>query len=65
MEKQATQTFEHFLRAITLNAEKNKSYYQRYNVKQLVDFHKQEIMKQHIYKNMLARWSGIDYIPGI
>ena len=55
MEIQTTQTFEQLLQAITLNAEKNKSYYQRYNVKRLVDFHKQAIMKQQIYDNMLAR----------
>ena len=33
MEIQTTPTFEQFLQAETLNAEKNKSYYQRYDVK--------------------------------
>ena len=55
MEIQTTQTFEQFLQSETLHAEKNKSYYQLYNVKQLIDFHKQAIMKQQIYDNMLAR----------
>ena len=65
MEIQTAQTFEHFLQAETLNAEKNKSYYQRYGVKQLRAFHKQAITKQQIYENMLARQSGMGYIPGI
>ena len=33
MEIQTTQTFKQFLQAETLNAEKNKSYYQKYDVK--------------------------------
>ena len=41
MEIQTTQTFKHFLQVKTLNAKKNKIYYQRYNVKLLRDFHKQ------------------------
>ena len=65
MEIQTTQTFKQFLQAETLNAEKNKSYYQRYDVKRLRAFHKQAMMKQQIYENMLARQSGMDYIPGI
>ena len=65
MEIQTTRTFEQFLQAETLNVEKNKSYYQYYNVKQLRDFHKKEMMKQQIYDNMLARWSGMEYSPGI
>ena len=35
MEIQTTQTSEQFLQAETLNTDKKKSYYQRYNVKQL------------------------------
>ena len=54
VEIQTTQTFEHFLQDKTLNAEKNKSYYQQYNVKRLRAFHKQAMMKQQIYDNMLA-----------
>ena len=65
MEIQTTQTFKQFLQAETLNAEKNKSYYQRYDVKRLRAFHKQAMMKQQIYENMLARRSGMDYSPGI
>ena len=65
MEIQTTQTFEQFLQSETLNDEKNKLYYQRYNVKRLRALHKQEIFKQHIYDNMLASRSGMDYIPGI
>ena len=59
------QTFKQFLQAETLNADKNKSYYQWYNVMQLIAFHKQAIMKQQIYENMLASWSGMEYSPGI
>ena len=65
MEIQKTQTFKHFLQAEKLNADKNKSYYQQYDVKPLISFHKQTMMKQNIYKNMLARQSGMDYSPGI
>ena len=36
---QTTSTFEQLLKAETLNAEKNKSYYQQYNVKRLRAFH--------------------------
>ena len=65
MEIQTTQTFKQFLQAETLNAEKNKSYYQQYNVKWLRAFHKQAMMKQQIYENIISRQSGVDYSPGI
>ena len=65
MEIQTTQTFKQFLQAETLNAEKKKSFYQRYDVKLLRAFHKQAIMKQQIYENMTTRRSGMDYSPGI
>ena len=65
MEIQTTQNFEQFLQAETLNAERNKPYYQKYDVKQLIAFHKQAMIKQQIYKNMLARISGIEYNQGI
>ena len=65
MEIQTTSTFKQFLQAETLNAEKNKSYYQQYNVKGLKAFHKQAMIKQQIYNNMLARRSGMDYSQGI
>ena len=55
MEIQTSSMFEQFLQAETLNAENNKSHYQRYNVKRLREFHKQAIIKQQIYDNMLAR----------
>ena len=42
-----------------------KSYYQQYGVKQLRAFHKQAMIKQQIYENMLARQSGMDYSPEI
>ena len=64
-EIQTTQTFKHFLQAKIPNAEKNQSYYQQYDVKRLRAFHKQAMMKQQIYENMLARRSGVDYSPGI
>ena len=63
-EIQTTQTFKQLLQPKTLNTEKNKSYYQRYDVKRLRAFHKQAIMKEN-YNNMLARQSGMDYSPGI
>ena len=65
MEIQTTLTFKNFLQSKTLNVDKNKSYYQRYDVKRLSAFHKQEMTKQQIYDNMLARQSGMDYSPGI
>ena len=61
MEIQTTSTFEQFLQAETLNAEKNKSYYEQYDVKRLRAFHKQAMIKQQIYENMLARRSGMEY----
>ena len=65
MEIQTTSTFEQFLQAETLNVEKNKSYYQQYDVKRLRSFHKQAMIEQQIYDNMLVRQSGMDYSPGI
>ena len=65
MEIKTTQTFKQLLQSETLNAKKNKFYYQVYNVKRLRAFHNQEMMKQQIYENMLARKSGMNYSPGI
>ena len=65
MEIQKMSTFEQFLQAETLNAKKNKSYYQQYDVKRLRSFHKQAMTKQQIYDNMIARQSGVDYSQGI
>ena len=65
MEIKTTQTFKQLLQSETLNAKKNKLYYQVYNVKRLRAFHNQEMMKQQIYENMLARKSGMNYSPGI
>ena len=65
MEIQKTQTFKQFLQAKTLNAEKNKSYYQRHSVNQMRAFYNQVMIKQKIYENMIARKSGMDYISGI
>ena len=47
-EIQTASTFEHLLQAETLNADSNKSYYQRYYVKRLKAFHKQAMVKQQI-----------------
>ena len=52
--------FKQFLQAKTYNTEK-KSYYQRYDVKRTRAFHKQEMTKQKVYRNILARKSGMDY----
>ena len=65
MEIQTSSSFEQFLQAETLNAEKNKSYYEQYDVKRLRAFHKQAMIKQQIYNNMLAKQSGMDYSQGI
>ena len=65
MQIQTSSTFKQFLQAETLNAKKNKSYYQQYDGKRLRAFHKQAMIKQQIYKNMLARLSGMDYSQGI
>ena len=65
MKIQTTSTFEQFLQAEIINAEKNKSYYQQYDGKLLRAFHKQARIKQQIYDNMLARQSGMDYSQGI
>ena len=43
-EIKTTSTFEQFLQAETLNTKKNKSYYQRYDVKRLRAFHKQTMI---------------------
>ena len=60
MQMQTSSTLEKFLQAETLNAKRNKSYYQRYNAKQLRAFHKQAMIKQQIYDNMLARRSVLE-----
>ena len=65
MEIQTNQNFEHFFQAETLNTDNNKSYYQQYDVKRLISFHKQGMIKQQIYENILARKIGVDYSPGI
>ena len=65
MKIQTTQTFKQFLQSKTINAEKNQSYYQRYDVSRLKAFHKQAMMKQQIYENMLEMRSGMDYSPGM
>ena len=55
MEIQTTPTFEQFLKSETLNADKNKSYYQWYDVKWLKAFHKQAMTKQQVYNNKAMR----------
>ena len=65
MEIKTTSTFEQFLQAETPNVDKNKSYYKQYNVKRLRALHKNKIIKQQIYDNMLPRRSGMDYSQGI
>ena len=65
MDIKITQTSKQLLQARTIHLEKNKYYYQVYDVKRLRAFHKQSVIKQQIYKNMLARISGMDYSPWI
>ena len=64
-ETKTTPTFKQFLQSKTISTKKNKSYYQWYDVKLLRAFHKQAMIKQWIYENILARRSGMDYSPGI
>ena len=65
MEIKTTPTFKQFLQSETLNINKNKSYYQQYDVKIPGAFHKQVMIKQNIYENILSKKSGMDYSPGI
>ena len=65
MDIKTNPTFKKFLQGETLNSEKNKSYYQQYDVKRLRAFHKKATIKQQIYDKMLAMRGGMDYIPGI
>ena len=60
-----TPTLKQFLQSETLNGEKKKSYYQQYDVKILIALHKQAVIEQHIYKNILSRRIVIDYSPGM
>ena len=61
MEIQTTQTFENFLQAETLNANKNNAYYQRYDINQLRAFHRQAMMKQKKLREHAckAKWYGL------
>ena len=59
IEIQTTSTSKQFLQAETLNGKKNGAYDQQYNAKQLRDLHKQAMMKQKNYENMLVRLSGM------
>ena len=65
MDIKTTPTLTYFLQAETLNAKNKKTYYQRYDVKWMRAFHKQVMIKQQVYDNMLARRSGMDYSAGI
>ena len=65
MDIKTTPTLTDFLQAETINAEKKKTYYQRYDVKRLRAFHNQAMIKQQVYDNMLARPSGMEYSAGI
>ena len=61
MDIKTTPTLTDFLQSETLNAEKKKTYYQRYDVKRLRAFRKQAMIKQQVYDNILTRRSGMDY----
>ena len=58
-------TFKQFFQAKTENTDKNKSYYQQYDIKIMRALHKQAMTKQKIYENILARQSGVYYNPGM
>ena len=65
IEVQTSSRFEQFFQAETLKAKKNKSYYQRYDLKRLRAVHKQAMIKQQIYDNIIAWRSGMYYSLGI
>ena len=46
MELNTNPTFKQLLQSETVNSEKSKAYYQRYDVKIIKSFHKQATMKQ-------------------
>ena len=60
-----TPTFKEFLQAKPLKSKRENSYYQQYDVKILIALHKQAVIEQHIYKNILSRRSVVDYSPEI
>ena len=60
-----TPTFKEFLQAKPLKSKRENSYYQQYDVKILIALHKQAVIEQHIYKNILSRRIVIDYSPGM
>ena len=64
METKTTPTFIQFLQAKKINSNKNKSYYQQYDLKIMRDFHKQTMII-FLNNNILANQSGMDYSPGI
>ena len=59
MELNLIPIFKQLLKSKTTNYDRNKAYYQLYNVKINRAFHKQANIKQHIYKNML--WSMLGW----
>ena len=63
MELNMSPAFKQFLQYKTVNADKNKVYYQQYYVKIMRAFHKQAIMKQQIYNNILVMQGIMDYSP--
>ena len=65
MNIKTTPTVKQILQAKILNAEKTNSYYQLYDVKILRALHKQEMIKQNIYKNILSRKIGMYCSPEI
>ena len=65
MEIKTIPTFKQFLQSETLDTERNKSYYQQYDVRIMRAFYKHTMIKQQIYENILERQSGMDYIPWI
>ena len=65
MDIKTTPTLTDFLQAETLNVEKKKTYYQRYDVKQLRAFHKQATIKKQIYNKIIAKRSGMYYSQDI
>ena len=61
MDVNTSPTFKQFLQYKTYHADKNRSYYKRYNVKRMRAFHNKAMMKQKMYKNMIVKQMGVDY----
>ena len=63
MELKIIPTLKQLLQAKIIKTKENKAYYPQYYVKLIRDLHKDAVIRQHIYENILARKTGVDYSP--